>query len=191
MAVHKLRRRRSRRPSFPVTVLATMLAAFALAFWWPELTTKSPTVIWPPVVQLDPASNVRSEPATDPLPAIAVPARNGRHFTCQVSSVTDGDTLRCADGQRVRLHAVAARETDETCSVGHPCPSASGASAKAELRRLVQSGALSCQAIGQSYGRVTAICRTSAGHEVNCAMIRSGTTVIWDRFNREAPICRT
>lgn len=188
MAVHRFRRRRRRRPNFAVIVLATMLAAFALAFWWPELTTKSPSEVWAAVAEPARASHRQIEPTVGRLSAIPSPAVSDRHFSCRVS--TDGDTLRCADGERVRLHAVAARETDETCSAGHPCPSASGASAKSELRRLVQGGTLSCQAIGQSYRRVTAICRTSAGVEVNCAMVRSGTAVIWDRFNREAPICR-
>lgn len=72
-------------------------------------------------------------PAAKPLQAFD---QNGDRFFCQVASVTDGDTLRCADGTRVRLHAVAARESDESCSPGHPCPSASGAAATATLREL-------------------------------------------------------
>src|SRR6218665_3344887 len=60
--------------------------------------------------------------------SIAQPLASSNGFQCQVSNITDGDTLRCADGTRVRLHAVAAREKDETCSPGHPCPPASGAS---------------------------------------------------------------
>ena len=116
------------------------------------------------------------------------PAGNG--FVCPVASVTDGDTLRCADGTRVRLHAVAARESDETCSPGHPCPDASAASAFAKLKELASGQTLQCRATGTSYNRVTAICDNETGVEINCAMVRSGTTVVWERFNREAPICR-
>ena len=47
--------------------------------------------------------------------------------------VNDGDTLRCQDGRRVRLHAIAARETVGSCSPGHPCPSASASASKAAL----------------------------------------------------------
>lgn len=43
---------------------------------------------------------------------------------------------------------------------------------------------------GQSYNRIVAICWTPSEVEVNCAMIRSGTTVIWERYDREEPICR-
>ena len=110
-------------------------------------------------------------------------------FTCQVSSVTDGDTLRCGDGTRVRLHAIAARERDETCSPGHPCPDASAASATAKLEELAGGETLACRSTGTSYDRVTAICNNASGVEINCAMVRSGTAVVWERFNREAPIC--
>ena len=191
MAVHPLRRRRRRQPSFPVAVVATMLAAFAVAYWWPELASMFSTQMRAAVVEPGRASYGETDADAGTLSTISSPPPGGRRFSCQVSSVTDGDTFRCADGERVRLHAVAARETDETCSGGHPCPSASGASATAELGRLVRGGALSCQAVGRSYDRVTAICWTAAGVEVNCAMVRSGTTVIWDRFNRQVPICRT
>jgi endonuclease YncB( thermonuclease family) len=130
--------------------------------------------------------------AMDPKPeegSAAVPTSD--LFACDVAYVNDGDTLRCEDGTRIRLHAVAARETDETCSPGHPCPAASAASATAELRRLAGNRMITCERIGQSYNRVTAICWTPADVEINCAMIRSGTTVVWDRFNRERAICRS
>ena len=110
-------------------------------------------------------------------------------FTCSVASITDGDTLRCFDGTRIRLHAVAARERDETCSVGHPCPAASAASATAKLSELASGQMLQCQKTGTSYERVTAICTNEAKVEINCAMVQSGTAVIWPRFNAERAIC--
>lgn len=112
-------------------------------------------------------------------------------FACQVSSITDGDTLRCSDGTRIRLHAVAARESDETCRRGHPCPGASGASATAKLTELAMGQTLQCSQTGTSYDRVTAICRNEAKVEINCAMVQSGTAVIWPRFAAEHPICRS
>lgn len=137
-------------------------------------------------------------PQTDILSQAAVPAAATPSsaptaraaFQCDVDHVNDGDTLRCRDGVRVRLHAVAAREADETCSPGHPCPAASGASATAVLNRLASGKTLTCTPVGRSYKRITAICRTPTGEEVNCAMVRSGTTVIWDKFNRQRPLCR-
>lgn len=110
-------------------------------------------------------------------------------FTCRVSSITDGDTFRCSDGTRVRLHAVAARESDETCSPGHPCPEASGARATAKLTELASGQTLQCEQIGTSYNRITAICRNEAKLEINCAMVMSGTTVIWPKFDAQRSIC--
>jgi endonuclease YncB( thermonuclease family) len=111
-------------------------------------------------------------------------------FQCQVRSITDGDTLRCVDGTRIRLHAVAARESDETCSPGHPCPAATAASATAKLTELAAGQTLQCQATGTSYNRVTAICRNQQNVEINCAMVRSGTTLIWPRYDEQHRICR-
>jgi len=136
------------------------LAVFLLVFFWPSQPSRS-----------------------------APPATAGT-FSCRVASITDGDTLRCADGTRVRLHAVAAREKDETCSPGHPCPDGSGADAAAQLAALAGGQTLQCDRTGTSYERVTAICRNEAGTEVNCAMVRSGNAVVWERFNAQRAICR-
>lgn len=158
-------------------------AAFLTVVYWPlddELERLDPKV----------EQMLAVEPEPEPETGSAAAATADR-FVCDVAYVNDGDTLRCKDGTRIRLHAVAARETDETCSPGHPCPTASAASATAELRRLAGNQMITCERIGQSYNRITAICWTSADVEINCAMIRSGTTVVWDRFNRERPICRS
>jgi endonuclease YncB( thermonuclease family) len=126
-------------------------------------------------------------PTSAPSNAKSLISSNG--FSCNVSSITDGDTLRCADGTRVRLHAVAAREKDESCSLGHPCPSASGAAATAKLTDLASGQTLQCEQTGTSYNRITAICRNEANVEINCAMIQSGTAVIWPKFNQQRAIC--
>ena len=154
-----------------VVAMASSVAVvgFFAALWWP----------W---------SLPTAAPKAPPLP-LAVSASKAP-FSCRVTSVHDGDTLRCADGTRVRLHAVAAREIDETCSAGHPCPTASAATARFELVKLAENRTLECHRTGQSYNRVTAICDNDEGVEINCAMVRSGTALIWDRFHRQQPICR-
>ncbi|WEK57324.1 MAG: nuclease [Candidatus Brevundimonas phytovorans] len=128
-----------------------------------------------------------------PAPSLTAPpltaVRADADLSCRVAAVHDGDTLRCQDGARIRLHAVAARETDETCAPGHPCPAASAAAATRALKRLTEGRDLACRTTGRSYDRVTAICWTPDGTEVNCAMIRSGTTVVWPRYNRQTPLC--
>lgn len=58
----------------------------------------------------------------------------GETFTCTPVAVWDGDgPIWCAEGPRIRLSGIAAREMDETCSAGHPCPDASGLDARDEL----------------------------------------------------------
>lgn len=121
--------------------------------------------------------------------SVAVPQAPSDGFQCQVSSVTDGDTLRCADGTRVRLHAIAAREKDETCSSGHPCPSSSGTAAAAKLTELASGQTLKCERTRTSYDRATAICRNEANVEINCAMVQSGAAAIWPKFNQQRAIC--
>jgi endonuclease YncB( thermonuclease family) len=107
---------------------------------------------------------------------------------CTVASITDGDTLRCAetgsDGKqiRIRLSGVAARERDGTCSAGHPCPEGSAEAATAELERLATGEVLICREVGRTYGRVAAFClRRSDGLDLSCAMVASGTAARWDR----------
>ena len=114
----------------------------------------------------------------------------GATFKCTVTSVYDGDgPIHCREGASIRLHAIAAREMDETCSKGHPCPTASGAAAKRELQSLALGHVLACEQTGTSYNRVTAICWNEQMLELNCAMVRSGKAVVWDRYNREHRIC--
>lgn len=147
---------------FVATVTVVAIAAFMA------------TLIWPRGGQFTSAQ--ASAPAYD--------------FVCDVAYVNDGDTLRCRDGTRVRFHAIAARETDGSCSPGHPCPTASAAESKAALTRLAGSR-ITCIQIGTSYERVTAICHNSTGVEINCAMVESGAALVWDRFNRQRAICRS
>jgi endonuclease YncB( thermonuclease family) len=178
MASRRYRRPRPARKSLPLTLLLVFILALAYAArqTWPEQTQ----LIEDRLVEL---TSLSPRPTSPPMA--------GADFTCRVVKVNDGDTLRCADGTRVRLHAVAARESDETCSPNHPCPTASAAASTRVLTQLASGKTLSCLQTGQSYNRVTAICWTPQGVEINCAMIQSGTTVVWDRFNREDPICRS
>ncbi len=150
-------------------VAATAMIAFAVTLAWPFGS--------------DLGTEIVSTAALQTVPSRAT-------LSCPVASITDGDTLRCRDGTRIRLHAVAARETDETCSPGHPCPDATAAAATRELRRLAAGRNLQCEPTGRSYDRITAICWTPQGVEINCAMVRSGTTLVWARFDRQAPLCR-
>lgn len=117
-------------------------------------------------------------------------------FTCTVTKVHDGDgPIWCAETDsegkpiKIRLQAIAARELDETCSPGHPCPDASGAEARQALAKLALGHTLRCEATGTSYSRVTAWCWRGDGVELNCAMVESGTALRWAKFDRAGRLC--
>ncbi|WP_150293301.1 thermonuclease family protein [Sphingobium estronivorans] len=191
-------------PAWAVYAVAAvlMVGTFCAVFFWPSrqpsktahITQSEPPAASPfyvpttkPTIGVSGARSQAPVSSVAAYPSVGEPT-HGR-FLCNVSSITDGDTLRCSDGTRIRLHAVAARESDETCKPGHPCPSASGASATAQLSQLVSGQTLHCEQTGTSYGRVTAVCWNQQNTEINCAMVNSGTTVVWPKFNAQRAIC--
>ncbi|MFN3943880.1 MAG: thermonuclease family protein [Allosphingosinicella sp.] len=130
-------------------------------------------------------------------PHLAPAAEPATTFTCTATSVHDGDgPIRCreagADGKpiRVRLSGIAARELDDSCSPGHPCPRASGAEAKASLERLALGQKLRCEQVGTSYGRAVAFCRTPAGDDLSCAQIRARVAKRWARHDPDGRLAR-
>lgn len=112
----------------------------------------------------------------------ASPVASGLEFICTVSSITDGDTFRCGEGTRIRLSGVAARETDGSCSPGHPCPEASAEAATSALRGIAAGQVLTCRSVGETYGRVAAFCKRQDGVDLSCAMIDTRTVEKWSRY---------
>ncbi len=128
-----------------------------------------------------------------------VPA--GHVFTCTPTQVRNGDgPIWCAEGPRIRLAAVAAREIDGSCRPRHPCPLASGTEARAALVELlggpkgqaqqghvrVEAPTMTCLSDGgEKDDRTAAWCVTLAGIELNCAMVRSGTALRWAYYDRD------
>src|SRR5690349_11755189 len=65
-----------------------------------------------------------------------VPA--GRTFSCTLVAVWDGDgPVWCAEGPRVRIAGVAAREMAGSCRSNQPCPPVSAIDARDRLVRLL------------------------------------------------------
>ena len=140
--------------------------------------------------------------AATPAPAASVeivPA--GQSFTCTPTRVWDGDgPVWCAEGPRVRLAGIAAREMDGTCKPNHPCPAASAEAAKSALVRLlggargktaeghatVLGPKLACVSEGSAGGaRTAAWCSSRATGNLSCAMVATGTVARWPRYWRE------
>ena len=128
-----------------------------------------------------------------------VPA--GQTFTCTPTRVWDADgPIWCAEGPRVRLDGIAAREMDGRCLPGHPCPDMEPLAARERLvgilapartqqlksRHIALEGApsLICTSSGSAKGnRTGAICETTANVDVGCALIRTGAALEWRRYS--------
>lgn len=127
----------------------------------------------------------------------------GMVFACTPTLVADGDgPVWCAEGPRVRIAGIAAREADGSCRPGQPCPKASAEAAINALVALlggsrgtvqfdgsrythvrVQAPAMQCVSTGHAQGtRTAAFCRMADGRNLSCAMLATGTVLRWDRF---------
>jgi endonuclease YncB( thermonuclease family) len=125
------------------------------------------------------------------IPIIA----SGDAFVCSAVSVWDGDgPIWCAEGPRIRIADIAAREIDGECLVGHPCPDATGEEARDALVQLlggdngraptghvlVSGTQLDCISRGSGKGnRTAARCMLPDGQDLGEAMVESGTALPW------------
>jgi endonuclease YncB( thermonuclease family) len=122
----------------------------------------------------------------------------GQTFTCTPTRVWDGDgPVWSAEGPRLRISGIAAREMDETCNANQPCPDASAIAARDALvgvlggprgttptgHVIVASGPMRCVSTGSAGGsRTGAWCRLPSGADLSCAMVATGTVLKWDRY---------
>jgi endonuclease YncB( thermonuclease family) len=128
--------------------------------------------------------------------AAIVPA--GQAFECTPTRVWDGDgPIWCAEGPRIRLSGIAAREMDGSCGQGHPCPAASAVEARDALVSLlgqatgrsseghvmVSGQTMRCLSDGSAGGtRTAAWCVSPKGGDLSCAMVRGGWAARWQRY---------
>lgn len=128
----------------------------------------------------------------------------GTSFTCTPVAVYDGDgPIWCAEGPKIRLAGIAAREMDETCRKNQPCPAASAVVARDYLvtligkpigRRpeghiLVKAAPMVCRSEGSGRGaRTAAWCVTRKRVDLSCAMVRAGMALRWAKY-RGAEVC--
>jgi endonuclease YncB( thermonuclease family) len=122
----------------------------------------------------------------------------GQTFTCTPVRVWDGDgPVWCEEGPRVRLSGIAAREMDGSCNANQPCPDASAIEARDALVNLmggprgtahtghiiVAGRPMRCVSTGPAGGsRTGAWCSLPSGIDLSCAMVATGTVLIWERY---------
>jgi len=130
---------------------------------------------------------------------VIVPA--GETFTCTPTRVWDGDgPVWCAEGPRLRLAGVAAREMDGTCRDNQPCPTASAQAARdalvallgvsagrsADGHILIHGAPLTCQSDGSAGGtRTAAWCVSPTAGDLSCALVATKTVLVWQRYWRD------
>ena len=139
------------------------------------------------------------EAAFAPADASGIVA-DGDSFACTPTKLWDGDgPIHCAEGPRVRLSGIAAREADGSCRPGHPCPDASAQAARDTLAALlgrvtgtareghllIEGPTIFCTSAGSAGGKRTAAwCVSPTAGDLSCAMVASGTAAKWDRYWR-------
>ena len=125
----------------------------------------------------------------------------GRTFRCTPTAVWDGDgPIWCAEGPKIRIAGVAAREIDESCRPGQPCPSVSGVDARDRLVRLlggprgklptghirVRDATMTCFSEGNGKGdRTAAWCTSPDFGDLSCRVVAAGGAVRWPRYWRD------
>ncbi|RZI61437.1 MAG: hypothetical protein EOP94_00380 [Zymomonas sp.] len=128
--------------------------------------------------------------------AAVIPA--GQAFACTPTAVYDGDgPIWCAEGPRIRVAGIAAREMDGTCRSNQPCPPVSAERSRAGLVSLVglptgrgreghifvRGPTMRCRSEGSAGGaRTAAWCVSPRGGDLSCAMVRRGLALQWDRY---------
>lgn len=110
----------------------------------------------------------------------------GASFSCSVASITDGDTLRCADGTRIRIAGIDAPEISP-CSPGRKCVAGDAQASKRSLASLAAGRVLQCRRVGTSYKRIVAFCSVR-GVDLSCAQVRAGQAV--KRYEARDEVCR-
>ncbi len=126
------------------------------------------------------------------------PVSTGQTFMCTPTHVWDGDgPVWCAEGPRLRLAGIAARELDGTCKPNQPCPRAKAEAARDHLvsligrpigrsihgHVLVSGPTMTCLSTGSAVGdRTGAWCKSPQAGDVSCAMVASGFALRWQRY---------
>jgi endonuclease YncB( thermonuclease family) len=124
----------------------------------------------------------------------------GQTFQCTPTAVWDGDgPIFCAEGPKIRIAGVGAREMDGSCRPNQPCPAVTSIEGRDRLVTLlggpkgttadghiiVRSPTMICRSVGSAGGsRTAAWCRSPAVGDLSCAAVRAGGAVRWPRFWR-------
>ncbi|MBM3333394.1 hypothetical protein FJY63_01915 [Candidatus Sumerlaeota bacterium] len=103
----------------------------------------------------------------------------GAVIMCLVVAASDADTVRCADGRRVRLAGISALERDGSCNSRPYCPAMRHKQAQPIAARLTLGRTIAFRVVGKSYDR-----DVGENKALRCALVQSGAAVEWPRYMR-------
>jgi endonuclease YncB( thermonuclease family) len=92
--------------------------------------------------------------------AFAAPLQ-AQDFSCTVASITDGDTFRCTDGKKIRVHGIDAPEMDTR----------QGPATQIALADIIGGQVVVCEQNGTSYDRIVATCLLD-GQDIAALMVQ-------------------
>lgn len=93
-------------------------------------------------------------------------------LVCASPGITDGDTVRCGSGVRIRLWGIQAPERDQP----------GGPAATRALAQIIDGRDLICDLRGKSYNRVVARC-WAGGEDIAEAMVTRGHAADWPKHS--------
>ena len=133
------------------------------------------------------------------LATAIIPA--GQSFSCTPTRVWDGDgPIWCAEGPRIRLSGVAAKEMDGSCKPGHRCSNSDPIRSRDALASLigkpigfaheghvlVRGPTMICRSDGSAgNGRTAAFCVSPKSGDVSCNMVAGGWAANWQKYWRK------
>jgi endonuclease YncB( thermonuclease family) len=168
---HRKQRKRTRLRALVLGSVVAFAATFAGGMW----ITQQPSIM-------------RSSLQDSGVSASPEVASQGT-FSCEVASVHDGDTFRCADGTRVRLSSIDTPEMPGACRAGRNCAPGDPYAARDALAGMIEGRVVSCEPVGKSYNRVAAWCSVE-GVDLSCAMLKAGHAVRRKQYDQAGRLCR-
>lgn len=103
---------------------------------------------------------------------------------CLAAHAIDADTIKCADGVRIRIQGIEANELHQPGCHLPVCPIVTGPDGKRWMEATVGGKDLRYQPTGKSYSRITAWVTLPDGRDLSCAAIKAGVAVRWEKFDR-------
>lgn len=116
--------------------------------------------------------------------ALAAAVTLGPVQACEAPVASDGDTIRCADGTRIRMSGIDAPEMPGHCRRGRVCAPGDPVRSRDSLRAAIATGPITYRAISvrDPYGRTIALVYNGSVN-LSCHQIASQNAIYVQRWD--------